>query len=431
MLVGLVAGLASVYACSSGGSGGGKVTGTGGGSGGLAGSTAGDAAGAAGQSTAGASGAGGDGGLAGSTAGDMAGAAGQSTAGASGTGGGGSGGLAGAPDGGAAGVAGQSVAGDGGLSSDGGDGSVSLDPITIVLPTAGCGTEPGAVDRDPRQIHDSDEGHQGPGLRRFEVRRLVVHARVLRPAADGLRQHQGLPAGFRGPGLRWQRQQPLRPPRPRQHRDPCRPVAAADSRSGTRPIPARAASTTPRATTPSNGPSTRTSTTSSPRQLCFDRNRVFAAGTSSGAWFANELGLQVRRRSGPSGSRRPRRTAEACSTSRCTCPPAPPTRWRACGCTKSVTRPVRSPGNRRHHARHGREWLHDRNGLRPTPSSTTSRLAAPTRTPPARRSGAARTLYPLVVCPLPGNSTAGNEAVVNPGWSTFIKLFSAPPLLTQ
>jgi hypothetical protein len=40
-------------------------------------------------------------------------------------------------------------------------------------------------------------------------------------------------------------------------------------------------------------------------------------------------------------------------------------------------------------------------------------------------------LTPLVVCALPGNSAySSNSSVVNPGWSTFIKLFTTPPLLT-
>jgi poly(3-hydroxybutyrate) depolymerase len=37
------------------------------------------------------------------------------------------------------------------------------------------------------------------------------------------------------------------------------------------------------------------------------------------------------------------------------------------------------------------------------------------------------TIYPLVVCQLPGNVHASNDTVANPGFSTFISAFSAPP----
>jgi len=38
--------------------------------------------------------------------------------------------------------------------------------------------------------------------------------------------------------------------------------------------------------------------------------------------------------------------------------------------------------------------------------------------------------YPLVVCALPGSGHATHDTAANPGFSTFLKLFSAPPLLT-
>jgi hypothetical protein len=38
-------------------------------------------------------------------------------------------------------------------------------------------------------------------------------------------------------------------------------------------------------------------------------------------------------------------------------------------------------------------------------------------------------LYPLVVCPLPGNTHGSNDGVVNPGWCSFLKLFSALPVV--
>ena len=41
------------------------------------------------------------------------------------------------------------------------------------------------------------------------------------------------------------------------------------------------------------------------------------------------------------------------------------------------------------------------------------------------------TLYPLVVCPLPGPDRYSHDNVVNPGWSVFLKLFQNGLLLTQ
>jgi hypothetical protein len=39
-------------------------------------------------------------------------------------------------------------------------------------------------------------------------------------------------------------------------------------------------------------------------------------------------------------------------------------------------------------------------------------------------------LYPLVVCPLPGNGHGSHDNVANPGFATFIKQFSMGPFLT-
>ena len=40
-------------------------------------------------------------------------------------------------------------------------------------------------------------------------------------------------------------------------------------------------------------------------------------------------------------------------------------------------------------------------------------------------------LYPLVICELPGTAHGSHDNVVNPGFSTFLKLFSMGELLTQ
>jgi hypothetical protein len=38
---------------------------------------------------------------------------------------------------------------------------------------------------------------------------------------------------------------------------------------------------------------------------------------------------------------------------------------------------------------------------------------------------------PVVTCQLPGSGHGSHDAVANPGFSTLIKLFWTPPLLTQ
>ena len=40
-------------------------------------------------------------------------------------------------------------------------------------------------------------------------------------------------------------------------------------------------------------------------------------------------------------------------------------------------------------------------------------------------------LYPLVVCALPGKAHASHDDVVNPGFSTFLKMFEGGAFLTQ
>ena len=48
----------------------------------------------------------------------------------------------------------------------------------------------------------------------------------------------------------------------------------------------------------------------------------------------------------------------------------------------------------------------------------------------ASRSSGCPTLYPLVVCLITGNQHAGHDNVTNPGFGTFISMFSKAPFLT-
>lgn len=164
--------------------------------------------------------------------------------------------------------------------------------------------------------------------------------------------------------------------------------------------------------------------------LCFDRNRVFVGGHSSGAWFANELGCKY-----AGDTLRPVRGVLPNDGGLPTDPRYTPT------CTSS---PVAGM------------WVHQVDSMitpfagakvaieramaldQCTNGNTfdTAPLAdfpigggRPDDT--CKRISGCAPLYPLVVCPLPGNRRSANDETVNPGWSTFIKLFQAPPLLTE
>lgn len=164
--------------------------------------------------------------------------------------------------------------------------------------------------------------------------------------------------------------------------------------------------------------------------LCFDRNRVFVSGNSNGAWFANELG---------------------------------------CKYAGDLLRPVRGvlpnegglPTNPRHvptctSAPLAGMWTHQVNGV--TTPFTSAKVAieramsvnscangssfdtAPLQdfpigggkpTDTCKLISGCHALFPIVVCPLPGNRQGSNDDVVNPGGSTFLELFRRPPFLTE
>jgi hypothetical protein len=162
-------------------------------------------------------------------------------------------------------------------------------------------------------------------------------------------------------------------------------------------------------------------------QLCFDRNRVFVGGNSSGAWLANELGCKY-----AGDPVHPIRGVMPNTGGLPTDPRFAPT------CT---TKPMAG------------FWVH---GVNDTTNPFTNNIVAMNRalkvndctpagvtyatamfdpfplggdTNSCRRFKGCPDLYPVVVCPLPLNPRGSSENVVNPGWVAFIKLFLAPPLL--
>jgi hypothetical protein len=164
-------------------------------------------------------------------------------------------------------------------------------------------------------------------------------------------------------------------------------------------------------------------------QICFDKNRVFAAGNSSGAWLANELGCKY-----AGDATHPIRGVMPNAGGLPTDPRWVPT------CT---THPLAGV------------WVHEVNdgtagfnlplpinrALKVNdcmPSGVTYATAMYDPFPigggnadgTCKKARGCPELYPIVVCPLAGNGHGSHDAVVNPGFSTFVKLFSAPALLT-
>jgi poly(3-hydroxybutyrate) depolymerase len=166
------------------------------------------------------------------------------------------------------------------------------------------------------------------------------------------------------------------------------------------------------------------------QQLCFDRNRVFALGNSSGAWLANELGCKY-----AGDSLRPIRGIGAHAGGLPTEAKFVP------HCT---TAPLAG------------FWVHEVNNLTTPFSSAKVAITRAMATAgcalnssydnasfesfpigggvadgTCQRIVGCDPLIPLVVCPLPGNNHGSNDNVVNNGFSTFVKLFSAGSFITQ
>jgi hypothetical protein len=163
--------------------------------------------------------------------------------------------------------------------------------------------------------------------------------------------------------------------------------------------------------------------------LCFDKNRVFSAGNSSGAWFSNELGCKY-----AGDPTRPVRGIMPNTGGLPTDPRYVPT------CTTKGMAGM---------------WIHE---VGDTTNPFTGNKVAIARAMKVngctigtgyddtmfdpypigggnpdgtcKKIRGCPDLYPLVVCPLPGNAHASHDNVANPGFSTFITLFSTPPLLT-
>ncbi len=165
-------------------------------------------------------------------------------------------------------------------------------------------------------------------------------------------------------------------------------------------------------------------------ELCFDKNRVFSVGNSSGSWFSNELGCKY------AGD--PMRPVRGIMPNTGGLPDQPqykPT------CTDKPMAGM---------------WIHETNdGTNPFTGNKYAIARAmkvnsctigdsydntmfedypigggkPADT--CKRIKGCDPLYPLVICELPGDGHGSHDDTANPGFSTFIKSFSAAPLVTQ
>lgn len=162
-------------------------------------------------------------------------------------------------------------------------------------------------------------------------------------------------------------------------------------------------------------------------ELCFDRNRVFSAGNSSGAWFSNELGCKY-----AGDATRPVRGVLPNTGGLPTEPQYVPT------CTNAPMSGM---------------WIHEINdGTNPFSGNKVAIARAMknnscaqenydtaqledfnigTNNMNCKRIKNCDPLYPLVVCALNGNGHGSHDDVANPGFATFLKSFRMAPLLTQ
>jgi hypothetical protein len=421
-LAGFLLGLAAVAGCSSGGKGGLSPTDAGGTSAagstatagtGVAGST--DAAGSTG--TAGSAGAAGTTGVAG--AGDAgSGAAGRGVAGATGTAGDGGAGAAGS------GVAGTGAAGSGGAGVAG----AGVD-VTQVAPTKGCGMEPtgltpGTLVQQTMQTMGAKDTMCADSkcgawsfLREYFVR-----------LPTGYDKNKAYPLLIEGPGCGGKG----------NNLYPLPALDASAIRVGLSPsVDAQKF----HATNPGQGCFDDKEGDDSIEwvfyenlwdklagQICFDKNRVFAAGNSSGAWLANELGCKY-----AGDAVHPIRAVMPNQGGLPTDPRYVPT------CTKKPLAGM---------------WIDELgqvtafvsdivamnraftvNGCTPAGVSYATVMFDPfpigggNSDTTCKKAQGCPALAPIVVCSIAGNAHASHDTVVTPGWPTFMALFEKAPLL--
>jgi poly(3-hydroxybutyrate) depolymerase len=165
-------------------------------------------------------------------------------------------------------------------------------------------------------------------------------------------------------------------------------------------------------------------------ELCFDRNRVFSAGNSSGSWYSNELGCKY-----AGDAMRPVRgvmpntgglPTQAEWTPKCTDKPMSGMWVHEIGDT---TNPF--TGNKFAIARAMK--VNGCTGATGYDDAMLENFVIGGGNPDAtcKLIKNCPALYPLVVCALPGTEHGSHDNVVNPGFATYVKQFSAGTFLTQ
>jgi poly(3-hydroxybutyrate) depolymerase len=166
--------------------------------------------------------------------------------------------------------------------------------------------------------------------------------------------------------------------------------------------------------------------------LCFDKNRVFSAGNSSGAWFSNEVGCKY-----AGDSKHPIRAVLPNTGGLPSQPMYEPT------CTNAPLAGMwigetQDPENAFSNNVFAISRAAGVNHCTPSTFVTTSLPADPNfpigggnADTVCKMVSGCPTLYPLVVCLIPGMQHQGHDNVANPGFGTFISMFEKAPFLTQ
>jgi poly(3-hydroxybutyrate) depolymerase len=163
--------------------------------------------------------------------------------------------------------------------------------------------------------------------------------------------------------------------------------------------------------------------------LCFDKNRVFAGGNSSGAWFSNEVGCKF--------------AGDPVHPIRGIMPntgglPDQPMFKPTCTTNGMAGMWVHGTGDQTNPFTGNIYAMNRAIGVNGCPAGMTyaNSIAAADPFPlggdttSCKRFKGCSPLFPMVVCPLNLNDHGGHESVVNPGWVAFLKLFQAAPLFT-
>jgi poly(3-hydroxybutyrate) depolymerase len=167
--------------------------------------------------------------------------------------------------------------------------------------------------------------------------------------------------------------------------------------------------------------------------VCFDKNRVFAGGNSSGAWFSNEVGCKY-----AGDATRPIRgimpntgglPTDAKYVPTCTTHPM-------AGFWSHETGDTTNPFAGNIVAMNRALGV---NGCTPMGvtynSATTANAFDPFPvggdTTSCKKYKGCPELYPMVVCPLAGNGHNSHDNIVDPGWPAFLSLFSTGNLISQ